>query len=148
LIADKRLFVQMNELDVSVERVLLAEVLVAGRKSGTEEVGLCALMRLLVLFQALGCMETFVAIRPIADIISDIVVFGFDVVLQVALAEEGLVAALLRTSKWSIVGVRALVFLETDRTRVRLGTAFEVAGVLVLARPGLGFGRLGRRRLS
>jgi hypothetical protein len=148
LIADKGLFVQMNELDVSVERVLLAEVLVAGRKSGTEEVGLCALMRLLVLFQTLGCMETFVAIRPIADIISDIVVFGFDVVLQVALAEEGLVAALLRTSKWSIVGVRALVFLETDRTRVRLGTAFEVAGVLVLARPGLGFGRLGRRRLS
>lgn len=131
---------QMNELDVSVERVLLAEVLVAGRETCTEEVGLCALVRLLVLFQALGCMETFVATRPIADIISDIVMFSFDVVLQVALAKEGLVAALLRTSKGSIVGVRALVFLESDRTRVRLGTAFKVACVLVLARLGQGFG--------
>jgi len=130
----------MNELDVSVESFLLAEVLVAGRKSGAEKVGLCALVRLLVLFQALGCMETFVAIRPIAEIISDIVVFGFDVVLQVALTEEGLVAALLRTSKGSIVGVRALVFLKTDRTRIRLGTAFKITGVLVLARSGLGFG--------
>jgi hypothetical protein len=136
LVADERLFVQMDELDVSVESVLLAEVLVARRETGTEEIGLCALVRLLVLFQALSCMEAFVAIGPIADIVSDIVVFGFDVVLQVALAEEGLVAALLGTSKGSIVGVRALVFLETDRTRVRLGAAFEVAGVLVLTRPG------------
>jgi hypothetical protein len=116
LVADERLFVQMNELDVSVESVLLAEVLVAGREASTEEVGLCALVRLLVLFQALGCVETFVAIGPIANIISDIVVFGFDVVLQVALAKEGLVAALLRTSEGSVVGVRALVFLEADRT--------------------------------
>jgi hypothetical protein len=33
-----------------------------------------------------------------------------------------------------------LVFLETDRTGVGFGAAFEVAGVLVLARSGLGFG--------
>jgi hypothetical protein len=118
LVADERLFVQMDELDVSVESVLLAEVLVAGREAGTEEVGLCALVRLLVLFQALSCMEAFVAIGPIADIVSDIVMFGFDVVLQVALAKESLVAALLGTSKGSVVGVRALVFLKADRTGI------------------------------
>jgi hypothetical protein len=110
------------------------------REASTEEVGLCALVRLLVLFQALCRMEAFVAFGPIADIIPDIVVFGFDVVLQVALAKEGFVTALLGTSKGPVVGVRALVFLETDRTGVGFGAAFEVAGVLVLARSGLGFG--------
>jgi hypothetical protein len=118
LVADERLFVQMDELDVSVESVLLAEVLVAGREAGTEEVGLCALVRLLVLFQALSCMEAFVAIGPIADIVSNIIMFGFDVVLQMTLAKEGLVAALLGTSKGSVVGVRALVFLKADRTGI------------------------------
>jgi hypothetical protein len=126
----------MNELDVSVESVLLAEVLVAGREASTEEVGLCALVRLLVLFQALGCMKTFVALGPIANIIPDIVVFGFDVVLQVALAKEGFVTALLGTSKGPVVGVRALVFLKADGTGVGFGTAFKIAGVLVLTRPG------------
>lgn len=63
-------------------------------------------------------METFVAVEPVADIISDVVVFGFNVVLQVALTKEGLVAALLRTSKGSVVCMRAFVFLEADRTGV------------------------------
>lgn len=106
---------QVNELDVSVEGLLLAEVLVARGKAGAEEVGLCGFVRLLVLFQALGCMEAFVTIWPITEIVSNIIMFGFDVVLQVALAEKGLVTALLRTSKGAIVCVRALVFLKTDR---------------------------------
>jgi hypothetical protein len=144
LVTGKGLLVEMDELDVSIESVLLAEVLVAGREASAEEFGLCVFMRLLVLLQALGCVEAFVAVWPITNVISNIIVFGFDVVLQVALAEESLVAALLRTSKRTVVGVRALVFLETDRTRVRLGAAFEVADILVLARSGLGFGRLGR----
>lgn len=139
---------QMDELDVSVESVLLAKVLVAGRKAGAEEVRLCVLVRLSVLFQALGGMEAFVAVRPVADIIPDIVMFSFDVVLQVALAEEGLVAALLGTSKRSVVGVRAFVFLKADRTGVGLGATFKVADVLVLTRSGLGFNGLGCRRLG
>ena len=49
LVANKRLLVQMNKLNVSVESVLLAEVLVARRKAGAEEVRLCVFMRLLVL---------------------------------------------------------------------------------------------------
>lgn len=138
----------MNELDVSVEGLLLAEVLAARGKTGAEEVRLCGFMRLLVLFQALGCVETFVTVWPITDIVSDIIMFGFDVVLQVALAEKGLITALLRTSKGTIICVRALVFLETDRTRVGLGAAFKVAGVFVLARIGLRFGGSGRRGLS
>lgn len=92
-----------------------------------------------MLFQALSCMKAFVAVGPVADIITDIVVFGFNVMLQVTFTKEGLVAALLRTSKGSIVGVRAFVFLKADRTGVGLGTAFKVAGVFVLARSGLGF---------
>jgi hypothetical protein len=143
LVADERLLMQMDELDVSVESILLAEVLVAGREAGAKEVGLCVLVCLLVLFQALGGMKAFVAIRPIAEIVSDIVMFRFDVVLQVALAEKGLIAALLRTGKGAVIGVRAFVFLETDGTGIRLSAAFKVAGVLVLARSGLGFGRLG-----
>lgn len=131
---------QMDELDVSVKSVLLPEVLVAGRKASAKEVGPCVLVRLLMLFQALGCMEAFVAVGPIAEIVSDIVVFRFDVVLQVALAEKGLVAALLGTGKGAVVGVRTFVFLETNGTRIRLGATFKVAGVLVLARSGLGFG--------
>jgi len=104
-------------------------------------------VRLLVLFQALSCMEALVAVGPVADIISDVIVFGFNVVLQVALTKEGLVAALLRASKGSVVCMRAFVFLKTDRTGVGLGAAFKIAGVLVLARSGLGFDGLGRRRL-
>lgn len=49
LVANKGLLVQMNKLNVSVESVLLAEVLVARRKAGAEEVRLCIFMRLLVL---------------------------------------------------------------------------------------------------
>lgn len=93
-------------------------------------------------------METFVAVRPVADIISDIVMFGFDVVLQVTFAQESLVATLLRTSKGSIVGVRAFMFLKADRTGIGLGAALEVAGILILARSGLGFDGIGRRRLG
>lgn len=129
----------MDELHVSIESFLLAEVLVARRKAGAEEVGLCVVVRLFVLFQALGCMEALVAVRPVADIISDVVMFGFDVVLQVTFTKEGLVAALLRTSKGSMIGVRAFVFLKADRTGIGLGATFKVAGVLVLARSGLGF---------
>ena len=40
----------MDELDMSVESVLLAKVLVARRKAGAEEVGLCVLVRLLMWF--------------------------------------------------------------------------------------------------
>lgn len=65
-----------------------------------------------------------------------------------AFAKKSLVTALLGTSKGTIVGVRALVFLETDRSRVGLSAAFKVASVLVLARNGRGFGRLGRRGLG
>ena len=140
LVTGKGLLVQMHELDVSVESVLLAEGLVAGREAGAGEFGLGVLVRLLVLFQALGCMEAFVTVWPVTDIVSNIIVFGFDVVLQVALTEESLVTALLRTSKGAIVGVRAFVFLETDGARVGLGAAFKVAGVFVLTRIGLSFG--------
>lgn len=81
LVAGEGLLVKMNELDVSVKSFLLAEVLVAGREAGAEKFGLCVFVCLLVLFQALSCMEAFVAVWPITDIVSNIVVFGFDVVL-------------------------------------------------------------------
>jgi hypothetical protein len=148
LVTNERLLVQMDELDVSVERVLLAERLIARRVADAKVFGLCHLMRLLVLFQALSRVEALVAVGPVADVVSDIVVLGLDVVLQVALTEEGLVTALLGTGKRTVVGVRTFVLLKSHRTRVRFCAAFKVAGVLVLTRLGSGSGRLRRRWLD
>lgn len=93
-------------------------------------------------------METFVALGPVADIVSDVVVFGLDVVFQMAFAKKGLIAALLRAGEGTVVGMRAFVFLEADRAGVRLRAAFKVAGVFVFARLGLCLGQFGCRGLS
>lgn len=128
--------VEVNKLYVPIKSLLFAEVLVAGRVTGTEVIGLAVLMCLLVLLQSLSCMEALGALRPIADVVADIVMLCLNVVLQVALAQKRLAAALLGTREGSIVGVRAFMFLQSDRARVGFFATLKIADVFILSRHG------------
>lgn len=148
MVADKWFLFQMNELDVPVQGVLLAKLLCAGRVSGTSELFLGPVVCLFVLFETCGCVECFAAVWMVAWIVAHVFVPGLDVMLQVAVAQERLVAAVVGADEWTFVGVRALVLSQADRADVCLSTARKVTHELLLSRTSgrlaAGGGRLGR----
>lgn len=132
VITYERLLFKMNQLNMSVKSILFSELLFTRRVIGALELLLGFVMNLLVLSQTGARVESLDAAGVVADIVTQVIVFGLDVVLQMTLSEEGLVTAIIGTDERAFIGVGALVFGKSHRTGVTFTTSREFANEFLL----------------
>lgn len=132
VITDKRLLFKMKQLNMSVKGILFSELLSTRRVVGALELLLDFVMDLLVLSKTGAGMESLGAAGVVADIVTQVIVFGLDMVLQMALSEEGFVTAVIGTDERAFIGVGALVFGKSHRTGVAFATSRELANEFLL----------------
>lgn len=132
VIADKRLLFKMNQLNMSIKSILFSELLFTRRVLGALELLLDFVMNLLVLSKTGARVESLGAAGVAADIVTQVVMFGLDMVLQMALSEEGFVTAVISTDERAFIGVGALVFGKSNRTGVAFTTSRVLANEFLL----------------
>lgn len=148
MVANKRLLIEMDELDMPVQGVLFSELLVAGGKLGTLEVLLGFVVGFDVLSEASAGVKGLFTMWFRTGIIADVLVLGLDMVLEVTVAEKGLVTAWVGAHEGAFIGVGAMVFGESHGTSVGLVTAWEVTQELLFAGGAAGSKTAGGRGLS